>query len=127
MKWDDLRFVLAVGRQGTLAAAGRELGVDATTVGRRITVIEEELAARLFDRTQNGFTPTHTGELAVARAAEVERHAVALEREVYGSAARIEGPVRITALDAFFDGFLIPRLPPLIRAAPHSSPLRATW
>ena len=68
MNWDDLRYVLAVARQRTLAAAGRELGVDATTVGRRLLAIEGQLGARLFERTGDGFAPSHTGEIAVARA-----------------------------------------------------------
>lgn len=113
MNWDDLRYVLAVGRHGTLAAAGRSLAVDATTVGRKLVAIEEELETRLFDRTADGFVTTHAGQLAMSRAAEVEESALALEREVAGHDARIEGPVRLTAIDSFFDHFLIPRLPAL--------------
>lgn len=113
VNWDDLRYVLAVGRHGTLAGAGRSLAVDATTVGRKLVAIEEEIKARLFDRTTDGFVPTHAGQLALSRAAEIEESALALEREVAGHDARIEGPVRLTAIDSFFDGFLLPRLPAL--------------
>jgi len=113
VNWDDLKYVLAVGRHGTLAAAGRALGVDATTVGRKLLAIEEQLATRLFDRTNDGFVPTHAGQIALARAEEVEDSALAIERELAGHDARVEGPVRITAVDSFFDGFLIPRLPAL--------------
>ncbi len=113
MNWDDLRYVLAVGRQRTLAAASRALGVDATTVGRRILAIEEKLGTRLFERTRDGFAPTHTGEIAIARAEEIELHALALKREVEGSDRRVEGPGRITALHKFLEGFIVPRLPRL--------------
>ena len=77
MNWDDLRYVLAVARQRTLAAAGRELGVDSTTVGRRILAIETQLGARLFERTGEGFAATHTGEIARARAEEIELQTLA--------------------------------------------------
>jgi DNA-binding transcriptional LysR family regulator len=111
--WDDLRYVLAVGRHTTLAAAARELRVDSTTVGRKLVAIEEQLGTRLFERTADGFVPTQTGEIAIARATEVELQTLALEREIAGRDARAEGPVRLTAVDAFFDGFLIAFLPRL--------------
>lgn len=113
MNWDDLRYVLAVARQRTLAGAGRELGVDPTTVGRRVLAVEARLGARLFERSGEGFTANAAGRIAVARAAEVESQTSALERELRGKDNRVEGPVRITALDVLLDNFVIPRLPRL--------------
>lgn len=49
VKSDDLKFVLALGRSGTLAEAARELKVGATTAGRRIVTTKADLGARLFD------------------------------------------------------------------------------
>lgn len=119
MNWDDLRYVLAVGRLHTFAAAGREMGVDPTTVGRRILAIESELDARLFDRTGDGLFPTHAGKIAIARAERIEIDTLALAREVEGSDGRPEGPVRITALDALIDYLIIPRLPQLLDRHPR--------
>lgn len=113
MDWNDLRYVLAVARRRTLAAAGRDLNVDSTTVGRRLLAIEGQLGTRLFERTSDGFEPTHTGEITIARAEEIEIQTLALLREVEGSDSRIEGPVRITALDMLLDDLIIPRLPQL--------------
>jgi len=118
MNWDDLRYVLAVARQRTLAGAGRELGVDPTTVGRRLLAIEAELGARLFERTGEGFTANSAGQIAVARAAEVELQTAALERDLQGRDSRVEGPVRITALDVLLDNFVVPRLPRLWQRHP---------
>lgn len=118
MNWDDLRHVLAVGRSGTLSAAGRSLRVDPTTVGRRILAIEAELGSRLFERTGDGYVATHTGHLALAHAEDVERSTLALIRQVEGSDIRVEGPVRITALDGLFDHLIIPRLPRLVARHP---------
>lgn len=116
--WDDLRFILAVGDRHTLAAAGREIGVDPTTVGRRIVAIEAELGTRLFDRTSEGYFATHSGSIAVARAKEIELKVLALAQQIEGSDARVEGPVRIAALDALIDILIIPRLPRLLRRHP---------
>jgi DNA-binding transcriptional LysR family regulator len=118
VNWDDLRFVLAVGRAGTLAAAARDLKVDATTVGRRLIAVEEALGTRLFERTADGLTPTETGETTLARAAEMEEQALALARQVSGKDARPEGTLRLTAIDLFFDAFLIPRLGPFVERYP---------
>ncbi|MBI2717158.1 MAG: LysR family transcriptional regulator [Rhizobiales bacterium] len=118
MNWDDLRFVLAVSRGRSLAAAGREIRVDPTTVGRRIVAIETELGARLFDRTAEGFFATRAGEIAIAQAQAIELRTLALEQEVAGSDERVEGPVRVTALDATIDGLIIKHLPKLLSRHP---------
>ena len=51
LKWDDLRVFLAVSRAGQLMAAGRALGMDAATVGRRIAALEAARGERLFERS----------------------------------------------------------------------------
>jgi DNA-binding transcriptional LysR family regulator len=118
LDWDDLRFVLAVARTGTLSGAARALSVEHTTVGRRLASIERALGVRLFDRTPDGHVPTTTGTAVIAHAGAVEDHVLALEREVAGSDARVEGIVRITALDAFIADLLLPNLGELSRRHP---------
>ncbi len=110
LDWDDLRFVLAVACGGSLSAAARTLAVEHSTVGRRLTSIESSLGVRLFDRTSGGHVPTGAGAAAIAHARAVEDHMLALEREVAGTDQRVSGTVRITALDAFVNDFLIPHL-----------------
>ncbi|MCC6875776.1 MAG: LysR family transcriptional regulator, partial [Sandaracinaceae bacterium] len=53
-RWDDARVLLALLRQRTLLAAGKSLGVNASTISRRLDALEEALGARLFDRTPEG-------------------------------------------------------------------------
>jgi molybdate transport repressor ModE-like protein len=55
MNWDDMRFFLALSREGSISAAGRSLGVNHTTVARRIAALEEVLGTRLFDRLPDGY------------------------------------------------------------------------
>jgi DNA-binding transcriptional LysR family regulator len=118
MEWGDLRFVLTVARERTLAAAGRKLRVDPTTVGRRVLALEEQLGVRLFDRTGEGYLMTHAGGIATGHAEKMEAIVRALEQQIEGSDRRIEGPVRISALDALIDALVIPFLPRLIGRHP---------
>jgi DNA-binding transcriptional LysR family regulator len=118
MNWDDLRIVLALSRSGTLAGAARVLEIDATTVGRRVAMVEADLGARLFERESSGYAPTDAGHRAIAHAEHIERATVALQNEVEGSDQRVEGRVRLTGLDAIFDILIIPRLPRLLARYP---------
>ena len=60
-RWDDLRFVLALARHGTLTAAAASLGVSQPTVGRRLAVLERRMRTPLFERTPTGYRPSEAG------------------------------------------------------------------
>ncbi len=97
ISWDDLRTVLAVVRGGTLAKASEALGVNYTTVARRISRLEADLNARLFDRLADGYHPTPAG-LAVARRAEaMDDQSQSVLREIRGLDNAISGPLVVTA------------------------------
>jgi DNA-binding transcriptional LysR family regulator len=111
MEWSDLRYVLTVGRAGTLAAAARRLGVNQTTVARRLAAAEAALRARLFVRRDGILHPTRAGEATIARAAQVEQEFLALNRGVGGTDAVAAGIVRLTAVPILANRVLIPALP----------------
>lgn len=119
--WDDLRVFLAVHRRSSHAAAGRELGVDATTIGRRLGALERSLGARLFDRTPSGLAPTEAGAALFARAERIEAEVLASEREIRGTDARLTGAVRVTAGDGLVHYVLVPALAELRRTHPGIS------
>jgi DNA-binding transcriptional LysR family regulator len=106
--WNDARYFLAVHRTKTLSAAARQLGVNQSTVSRRLRALEDALGARLFVQTRDGYFASDAGERLLARAARVEDEALALEREASGQEARLTGPVRITGADAFSPRVLAP-------------------
>ena len=108
--WDDMRHFLAVERNRTLAGAGRALGVDETTVGRRLVALERALGARLFDRTADGLLPTATGEAIRPAALRMEADAASVAARAVGADARVQGAVRLTTTEAFGARFLAPRL-----------------
>jgi DNA-binding transcriptional LysR family regulator len=109
MNWDDLRYVLAVHRAGSVAGAGRALKVSNVTVFRRIECIERDLGARLFDRKRNGYVPTAVAEEFVRQAAQVEEQIIALERRVWRKDSEVQGSVRITATDTI-SAYALPRV-----------------
>ena len=97
--WDDLRFLLAVARTGTLSGAARRLGVNHTTVSRRIRALEERVGVRLFERLSSGWATTEAGEDMLASARRVEEEMAALDRRVLGQDARLSGTVRVAITD----------------------------
>jgi DNA-binding transcriptional LysR family regulator len=70
--WDDLRYILAVADAKSLAGAARALGVNHTTVLRRVTAFEERLGLRLFERLATGYVLTAGGEELIAAARQVD-------------------------------------------------------
>jgi len=73
--WDDMRFFLAVARSGSTAGAGRALGVDATTVARRIASLEAAVGAQLFDRRREGYVLRADAQALLHAAEAVETQA----------------------------------------------------
>ena len=118
MNWDDLRFFLALAQARTLVAAARSLGVDATTVGRRLAALETALGAQLFERLPEGLRPTSAGAQLLARAARIAEEATAAEREIRGADQRAGGSVRVTAGDGLVAMVLTPRLGELLSRHP---------
>jgi DNA-binding transcriptional LysR family regulator len=106
VEWGDLRFFLAAARARSLGAAARTLGVEHTTVGRRLAALEETLGAKLFVRTPDGLSLTAAGHEVLPMAEEVERATQAIARAASARNERIEGTVRVTASEAF-SGFLV--------------------
>jgi len=101
-KWDDLKFVLAVARAGSISGAAGLLNVTHSTVSRRLASFEGNLGTRLFDRIPNGFVPTAAGQEALEAAARIEQEVLALDTRITAQDAELEGPLRITAPQLLF-------------------------
>lgn len=97
LDWEDLRTILLVVREGTLGRAAQELGVNYTTVARRITRAETALGQKLFERLTEGYRPTDLGRLAARHAEQMEQHQNALMRQLQGRDDTLHGPLVITA------------------------------
>lgn len=110
MNWDDLRFFLALAREGTVSGAGRVLQVKHTTVARRIAGLEEQLGSRLFDRMPSGYAMTQVGENLMPHALGVEERVNAADREVFGMDAELNGPLKLAASYDVFTRLVTPKL-----------------
>ena len=101
LDWNDLRLLATLARHPSLAAAAEELGVDPSTVWRRLKRLEEGLGVRLFERGRR-YAPTEEGERLVARALRVEQEVHRFARAVGGPRdADVEGLVRLTLPHTF--------------------------
>lgn len=116
-RWDDLRVFLAVVREGSFTRASARLGVEQSTVSRRVAALEAQLGRALFTRDRRGPLPTDLGERLRAHAERVEHEVNALF-DVAGKHERaVEGRVRLALTDAMAVHVVIPRLLPALRAA----------
>ncbi len=108
LEWNDLRFVLAVCREGTLSGAARALGVNHSTVFRRVVATEKKLDVRLFDRLATGYIMTEAGEALLATGERVENEILGLSRKLVGRDLDLSGILRVSAPDALLTKILMP-------------------
>ena len=122
MNWDDLRFFLAVARAGTLQAAARQLGVDHTTVSRRIKALEAGLGQALFARHLAGHELSPAGLALLPKAEAMEQAALAVLQPANQPADaphELSGVVRVGATEGFGAAILAPALAQLGQAHPR--------
>lgn len=108
--WDDLRYVLAVAERGSVAAAARALGVNHTTVLRRVHAFEQAHQLRLFDRLPTGYALTTEGEQLVVAARSIDDTVSTLERRIAGQDLKLEGMIRVTTTDSLMATVVPPHL-----------------
>ena len=106
--WDGLRVFLAVARTGRISAAARKLGVEHTTVSRRLAALETALGAPLFHRTAAGYLPTPLGQEILPTAESIERAAEGIGVRARESTGRIAGRVRVAVAPEFASHWLVP-------------------
>lgn len=110
LSWDDVQVFLGVVRQGSIAGAARSLGVNHSTVLRRIGSLEHTLAARLFDRLPGGYALTSSGNDLAERLAGIDEQMDAAHRHLMGVDVEVKGVIRLTSTDTLVHGVLMPLL-----------------
>jgi len=110
MDWDDVKYFLAVARNGSLSKAAISLNVNVTTVSRRIVALEKTLKVRLFERLQSGYSPTQAGEDILQQAGVMEEAALAIDLTLYGRDACLKGKLVLTVEAIFANTMIIPHL-----------------
>jgi DNA-binding transcriptional LysR family regulator len=116
--WDDIRIFLAVARQGGLTSAAQNLGINHTTVARRLTGLETALHTRLVNRTPTGVTLTPAGQSFLLHAERIEIEAQRAEQRVYAADGTISGKVRLATREGVGAWLICPRVAELKRRHP---------
>jgi molybdate transport repressor ModE-like protein len=99
LAWDDFRYVKAIADTGSLNGAAQSLGVNHSTMFRRLAQIEQQLGSRLFERRRGGYVLTTCGEEMVRLAERFGGDIAAFERKITGQDLRPSGELRITTND----------------------------
>jgi DNA-binding transcriptional LysR family regulator len=96
LSWDEFRLVKSIADARSLAGAAERLGVNQSTVYRRLAAIEAAVGARLFDRFRSGYEPTAAGEDMIALAATMADSIIEFERRVAGRDVKPTGELAVT-------------------------------
>lgn len=110
LDWDNIRFFLEVVRYGSVSRAADQLGVNQTTVSRRIAALEQHFGKKLFERSASGFVVTPVAERLVASAKTMAEEASTIERHVMADSHELSGELRITVADICTQHLVMPAL-----------------
>lgn len=110
LDWDDLRVFMTALRAGSMASAGKALGVNASTIHRRIGRLEQRLGVRLAERSRSGLEATAAGRDLLAGIEAMETAVETSALRLAGQDLQLEGVVRMTAPDDIAAKLLLPVL-----------------
>src|SRR5271169_1801060 len=96
LSWDEFRLVKSIGDARSLVGAAKRLGVNQSTVFRRLAAVEAAVGARLFDRSRSGYEPTAAGDDMIALAITMAESIIEFERRVAGRDIKPTGKLTVT-------------------------------
>ncbi|MFV0280917.1 MAG: LysR family transcriptional regulator [Rhodoblastus sp.] len=108
MNWDDFRLVGAIAEAKSLVGAADSLGINHSTVFRRLGQIESDLGRALFERSRSGYVLTAAGEEMVTLATRMSDGVLEFERRLAGQDDRPRGELRVTTTDSLYAALLAP-------------------
>jgi DNA-binding transcriptional LysR family regulator len=118
LSWDDLRIFLSVARTGNLSKAGRQLGIDHSTVGRRISALEYTLGTPIFERDRSGYRLNAQGRDMLAHVEAIEASVITLGDALKGGELEPAGNVRIATMEGIATLYLSEQFVTLKRMHP---------
>ncbi len=110
LNWDNLRYLLVLSSEGSIAAAARVLKVNRSTVLRRLNSFQKEMNCELFVRSDSGYSLTAEAEKIIALAHDVDNNLLGIQRKISGKELKLEGDLHITSTDSIMVGLLGPIL-----------------
>ncbi len=109
INWNDLKYFLALKRNGRLSLASQKMGCTHVTIANRIAALEECMHTKLFFKNSRGFHLTKSGEKLVSYAEKCER-TLHLASEDYRKEHKIHSKIRIGVTEAFGNYYFASRL-----------------
>jgi len=119
LDWDDFRLVKIIAEANGLAGAAERLGVNHSTVFRRLGQMEEGLGVKLFERHRTGYVLTSAGEEMAALAEQMEENVTSFTRKLAGQAVAPAGELRVTTNDTLLVHLLTPLFTRFLQACPE--------
>lgn len=95
MNWDNIRVFIAVNRSGSVLKAAATLGMNHSTVLRRLASLESDLKVKLFNRLSTGYEITPAGEELLEQAVQMENDAIVLQRKAASNKKSQSGKLQI--------------------------------
>jgi DNA-binding transcriptional LysR family regulator len=118
LAWDDFRLVKVIAEASGLTGAAERLGVNHSTIFRRLGQMEDGLAVKLFERHRTGYVLTPAGEEMVALAEQMEENVATFARKLAGQAVSPAGELRVTTNDTLLVHLLTPIFSRFTKACP---------
>ena len=112
LKWDDLQIVMALARSGSANRAARYLGLNHSTILRRLHAFEQRHGVKLFERHPTGVRATNAGREMLAAVEGIENSMLEIERGLLGQDQRLAGDITLTTTDTLLTSVLAE---PLVR------------
>jgi DNA-binding transcriptional LysR family regulator len=119
LDWDDFRLVKIIAEAHGLAGAAERLGVNHSTVFRRLGQMEDNLGVKLFERHRTGYVLTPAGEEMSALAEQMDENVTTFTRKLAGQAVAPTGELRVTTNDTLLVHLLTPIFARFITACPE--------
>lgn len=106
--WNDLRYFLAIAREGSTLSAAKALGVSQPTVQRRLTALEERIDRKLVEHYPTGYQLTELGKALLPYAQDVEQSVAAFQRQLMSGGQELKGLLRVTCPEGMASRILAP-------------------
>jgi len=108
LSWDEFRLVKSIADSRSLVGAAEALGLNHSTIFRRLGTVETAIGARLFERSRSGYQPTAAGEEMIELATQMSESITEFERRVAGRDVKPSGDLRVTTMDTLAATLLPP-------------------
>lgn len=119
MHWDDLRIFLAVAREGSISGGAKRLGVQHSTVSRRLMALEKSLGTRLLERKTSGYALTPAGDELKRSALRMEMEFLDFEGAMGQQDTKLAGDLHVAAINNMASSVLMPMFASFSKAFPE--------